>query len=32
MMGKALTSVEVPICKGTNSVTIISGEEAFRKA
>ena len=31
MMGKALTSVEVPICKGTNSVTIISGEEAFRK-
>ena len=31
MMGKALTSVEVPICKGTNSVTIISGEEAVRK-
>ena len=31
MMGKALTSVEVPICKGTNSVTIISDEEAFRK-
>ena len=31
MMGKALTSTEVPICKGTNSVTIISGEEAFRK-
>ena len=29
--GKALTSTEVPICKGTNSVTIISGEEAFRK-
>ena len=23
MMGKALTSTEVPICKGTNSVTII---------
>ena len=31
MMGKALTSIEVPICKGTNSVTIISGEEALRK-
>ena len=31
MMGKALTSTEVPICKGTNSVTIISGEEAGRK-
>ena len=31
MMGKALTSVEVPICKGTNSVTIISGDEARRK-
>ena len=31
MMGKALTSAEVPICKGTNSVTIISGDEAFRK-
>ena len=31
MMGKALTSVDVPICKGTNSVTIISDEEARRK-
>ena len=31
MMGKALTSVEVPVCKGTNSVTIISDEEAVRK-
>ena len=31
MMGKALTSTEVPICKGTNSVTVISGEEARRK-
>ena len=31
MMGKALTSTEVPICKGTNSVTIISDEEARRK-
>ena len=32
MMGKALISDEVPICKGTNSVTIISDEEARRKA
>ena len=31
MMGKALISVEVPICKGTNSVTIISDDEARRK-
>lgn len=31
MMGKALTSTEVPICKGTNSVTILSDEEALRK-
>ena len=30
MMGKALTSVEVPICKGTNSVTILSGKDARR--
>lgn len=32
MMGKALTSVDVPICKGTNCVTVISGMEAQRKA
>lgn len=32
MMGKALTSVEVPICKGTNSVTVLSGDDAKRKA
>jgi electron transport complex protein RnfC len=31
MMGKALTSVDVPICKGTNSVTILSGDDARRK-
>ena len=31
MMGKALTSVEVPICKGTNSVTVLSGDDAKRK-
>ena len=31
MMGKALISIEVPICKGTNSVTVISDDEARRK-
>lgn len=31
MMGKALTSIDVPVCKGTNSVTIISEDEARRK-
>lgn len=31
MMGKALTSTDVPVCKGTNSVTILSGEDAARK-
>ena len=31
MMGKALTSTDVPICKGTNSVTILSGDDARRK-
>ena len=31
MMGKALASLDVPICKGTNSVTILSGSEAVRK-
>ena len=31
MMGKALISTEVPICKGTNSVTILSDEDARRK-
>ena len=31
MMGKALTSTEVPICKGTNSVTILSDDEARRQ-
>ncbi|MDY6205597.1 MAG: electron transport complex subunit RsxC [Prevotella sp.] len=31
MMGKALTSIEVPICKGTNCVTVLSGDDAVRK-
>ena len=32
MMGKALTTTDVPICKGTNSVTILSDADAKRKA
>ncbi|MBQ4028280.1 MAG: electron transport complex subunit RsxC, partial [Prevotella sp.] len=31
MMGKALMSIDVPVCKGTNSVTILSDEDAYRK-
>jgi len=31
MMGKALTSTEVPVCKGTNSVTILTDCDAIRK-
>ena len=31
MMGKALLTTEVPICKGTNSVTILTDNDAHRK-
>ena len=31
MMGKAVNSIEVPICKGTNSVTILTGTDAHRQ-
>lgn len=31
MMGRALTTDEVPVCKGTNSITILSGADARRK-
>jgi len=31
MMGKALLTTEVPICKGTNSVTILTDTDAHRK-
>ena len=31
MMGKALMSTDVPICKGTNSVTILTDDDARRK-
>ena len=30
MMGKALMNIDVPVCKGTNSVTILSGDDAVR--
>ncbi|MBQ0084948.1 MAG: electron transport complex subunit RsxC [Prevotella sp.] len=30
MMGKALMTTEAPVCKGTNSVTVLTGEDAFR--
>ena len=32
MMGKSVMSLDVPITKGTNSITILSGDEARRKA
>lgn len=31
MMGRALTLTDVPVCKGTNAVTILSGDDARRK-
>ena len=31
MMGKALLNTEVPVCKGTNSVTILTDDDAHRK-
>ena len=31
MMGKSVYSLDVPVCKGTNSITVISGDEARRK-
>ena len=32
MMGKAIVSLEVPVCKGTNSITVLTGDDAHRKA
>lgn len=32
MMGKALVSLDAPVCKGTNSITVLSGTEAHRAA
>lgn len=31
MMGKAVTSLDVPVCKGTNSITVLTGVDAHRK-
>ena len=31
MMGKSVVSLDVPICKGTNAITVLSGEDAHRK-
>ena len=31
MMGKSVSSLDVPVCKGTNSITVISGDEARRQ-
>ena len=30
MMGRALMTTDVPVCKGTNSITVLSGKEAVR--
>lgn len=32
MMGKSVMSLDVPVTKGTNSITILSGKDAHRKA
>lgn len=32
MMGKALNNIDVPVCKGTNSITILTDNDARRKA
>ena len=31
MMGKAVMSLDVTVCKGTNSITVLSGDDACRK-
>lgn len=32
MMGKAVISLDVPVCKGTNAVTVLTDAEAHRKS
>lgn len=32
MMGKSVMSLDVPVCKGTNSITVLTGPDAHRKA
>lgn len=31
MMGKALNNIDVPVCKGTNSITVLTDDDAKRK-
>ncbi len=31
MMGKAVLTLDVPVCKGTNSITVLTGDDAHRK-
>lgn len=31
MMGKSVASLDVPVCKGTNSITVLTGADAHRK-
>lgn len=31
MMGKSVLSLDVPVCKGTNSITILTDKDAYRK-
>ena len=31
MMGKAVSSLDTPVCKGTNSITVLTDDEARRK-
>jgi len=31
MMGRALSNIDVPVCKGTNAVTILTDDDACRK-
>ncbi len=32
MMGKAVMSLDVPVCKGTNSITVLTGKDAHRRS
>ena len=32
MMGKSLTSLEAPICKGTNCITVLSADDSHRES
>lgn len=31
MMGKSVMTLDVPVCKGTNSITVLTGRDAHRK-